>query len=328
MVVHPSVTFLREERLPHILCEGCGIGTIVNALLEAISELEVDREKLVFVSGIGCSSRVPGYLKFDSLHTTHGRALAFATGLKLANPELEVIVITGDGDMASIGGNHFLHAARRNIDILTICVNNHTYGMTGGQASPTTPRKWKSTTTPYGAIEPPMDISKVAEAAGANYVARWSTASPLQIKEAINKAFNKEGFRLVEVLSQCPTAFGRRNKLRTAIDMLKWYKDHTISIEKAEKLEEKGEDLSAFVVVGELVDRNEPGLCRLYGLTEKKKEEEKKIEKSLKKRDGVRIDKEKILRLLEKLSSPRVRALMEEGEIEKAEKLLKGEDEK
>lgn len=322
MVVHPSVPYLREDRLPHILCEGCGIGTIVNAMLEAIGESGIQREKLVFVSGIGCSSRVPGYLNFDSLHTTHGRAIAFATGIKLANPELEVVVITGDGDMASIGGNHFLHACRRNIDLLTICVNNQNYGMTGGQASPTTPKGWKSTTTPYGNLEPAMDIAEVATAAGANYVARWSTASPLQIKQSIAKALNMEGFRLIEVLAQCPTAFGRRNKLKTAIEMINWYKSNTISIEKAKELEEKGEDISAKVVVGEFCERARPGLCRLLGLIKEEEKEERPEIKEEKRISEIKIDKEKVLRLLEKLSSPQVRLLMEQGEIEKAEKLL------
>ena len=331
MSMHPSEPLLRRDRLPHILCEGCGDGIIVNALLEAIVELGLPREKLVFVSGIGCSSRIPGYLLFDSLHTTHGRPIAFATGIKLANPELKVIVITGDGDMASIGGNHFLHAARRNIDMTVICSNNYTYGMTGGQVSPTTPRGWRTTTSPYGNVEPPMDIARVAAAAGANYVARWSTASPLQIKESIKEALTKEGFTLVEVLTQCPTALGRRNKLRTAVDMLRWYKENTIALHHAQELEEKGVDLSAKVVVGEFVDRDKPGLVRLLGLVkeEEKKEEKEELpeeERRVRRREEeerLREARKRILEAIAKLGSPKIRRMIElGGDIDKIEKEL------
>lgn len=327
MVEYPPYELLRKDRLPHILCQGCGIGTMVTAMLEAIIEHDVDLEKFVFVSGIGCSSRVPGYLNFDSLHTTHGRALAFATGIKLANPELEVVVVTGDGDMASIGGNHFLHSARRNVDLITLCVNNYNYGMTGGQSSPTTPLDWKSTTTPYGAEEPPMDIARVAEAAGANYVARWTTASPLQIKQAMAKSLEKEGFRLIEVLAQCPVAFGRRNKLRTAMDMLEWYKDNTISLERAREQEEGGADISNMVVVGEFADRDKPGLCRQYGLVEEEEEKEIEEEKErVRKLREVKVDNAKILQAMEKLSSPKAKLLLEKGDnLEEIEKLLREE---
>ncbi len=321
---------LRRDRLPHILCEGCGDGIIVNALLEAIVELGLPREKLVFVSGIGCSSRIPGYLLFDSLHTTHGRAIAFATGIKLANPELKVVVITGDGDMAAIGGNHFLHAARRNIDMTVICSNNYNYGMTGGQVSPTTPRGWRTTTTPYGNVEPPMDIAKVAAAAGANYVARWSTASPLQIKESIKKALTREGFTLVEVLTQCPTAFGRRNKLRSAVDMLRWYKENTVALHHARELEEKGVDLSAKVVVGEFADRDRPGLVRLLGLVKDEKEEKKEEppaeERAARRREEeehLREARKRILEVIAKLGTPKIRRMIElDMDVEKIEKEL------
>ncbi len=325
---HPSLRFLRAERMPHILCEGCGNGIVVNAMLEAMVELGVDMEKVVFVSGIGCSSRIPGYLRFDSLHTTHGRPIAFATGIKLANPELEVIVITGDGDMASIGGNHFLHAARRNMDLLVICSNNYNYGMTGGQVSPTTPLGWRTTTSPYGNAEPPMDIARVASAAGANYVARWSTASPLQIKQAIKKALRKEGFRLVEVLTQCPTVFGRRNRLRTAVEMLRWYRENTVALHHAEELERQGIDLSAKVGVGEFADRNKPGLVRRLGLVreeEAEKEEEAAAEAVAPAEEDERIReaRRRILEAIEKLSTPRVRRMIELGmDVEKIEEEL------
>lgn len=315
--------FIRQDRLPHILCEGCGDGTIINALLEAIVELGLDMEKVVFVSGIGCSSRIPGYLQFDSLHTTHGRPIAFATGLKLANPELNVIVITGDGDMSSIGGNHFLHGCRRNTDLTVICVNNFNYGMTGGQASPTTPIGFKTTTTTKGALEAPLDISRVAVAAGANYVSRWTTVAPIQIKESIKKALENEGFNLIEVIAQCPTAFGRRNKLKTSLAMLDWIKKNTIPFFKAEKMDEKDPDLIGKIIVGEFIDRKKPGLLKTLGLIkeEEKKEEDKKEKEKVEKKEippeeKERIEKakKKIMDAVIKLSSPKVRMMIEAGE--------------
>ncbi len=222
---------LRMDRWPHILCPGCGNGTILNVLarelVERFEEGDLDPDKTVLVSGIGCSSRLPGYFRLDSLHTTHGRPLAFATGLKTVNPDLEVIVITGDGDAAAIGGNHLIHAARRNLDVTVICANNYIYGMTGGQVSPTTPEGDVSTTTPYGNPEPPFDLCELVIGAGAPHVERWTTAHPVQLKAAIGRALDREGFSFIDVLSQCPTNYGRRNGFRDAREMVEWLRENT-----------------------------------------------------------------------------------------------------
>jgi 2-oxoglutarate ferredoxin oxidoreductase subunit beta len=328
-MTHPSIDLLREDRLPHILCEGCGDGTIVNAMIQAIVELNLDLDNTVFVSGIGCSSRIPGYLKVDSLHTTHGRPIAFATGIKLAKPELKVIVMTGDGDMAAIGGNHFMHACRRNIDMLVICANNYIYGMTGGQHSPTTPKDAKTTTTPGGSAEPSLDIARVAVACGANYVCRWTTLHPDQIKESIKKGIEREGFSLIEVMSQCPTGYGRRNKMRTAIKMIEWMKENTIPLRKAEQLEKEGMHTSNKIVIGEFVDRKKIGLVRALKLVpevkkEKIKKEEIKVRKlSKKEKEQLKKAREKIDRIIARLSSPKIRKCIEEEEgIRNAEKAL------
>lgn len=329
-MTHPSIDLLREDRLPHILCEGCGDGTIVNAMIQAIVESNLDLDNTVFVSGIGCSSRIPGYLKVDSLHTTHGRPIAFATGIKLAKPELKVIVITGDGDMAAIGGNHFMHACRRNIDMLVICANNYNYGMTGGQHSPTTPKDAKTTTTPEGSAEPPLDIARVAVACGANYVCRWTTLHPDQIKECIKKGIEREGFSLIEVMSQCPTVYGRRNKMRTAIKMIEWMKENTIPLRKAEQLEREGMHTSNKIVIGEFIDRKKIGLVRALKLVpevEKEKiieKEEIKVRKlSKKEKERLKKAREKIDRIIARLSSPKIRKSIEEEEgIRNAEKAL------
>jgi 2-oxoglutarate ferredoxin oxidoreductase subunit beta len=227
--------FLRKEMFPTIFCDGCGIGNVLNYTLWAMDELNLDLDKTVFVSGIGCSSRLTGYLQADGLHTTHGRALAFATGVKAANPDLTVIIFTGDGDGSGIGGNHLLHAIRRNIDVTVILVNNYTYGMTGGQAAPTTPLGSISTTTPYGNIEYPLDVSELAKAIGAPYVARWPVTYPYQPIKSIEQGISKKGFALIEMLAPCPTAYGRRNKLRNLEDSWQWYKDHVILIEEYER---------------------------------------------------------------------------------------------
>jgi len=246
--------FFRKDRLPTIFCPGCGNGMVMNCLYEALSELDVDMDRLVVVSGIGCSSRIPSYLLVDSLHTTHGRAIPVATGIKLARPDLHVLVITGDGDVGGIGGNHLIHACRRNVELLTICINNFIYGMTGGQTSPTTPLGCYTTTAPYGSVEQPFDLSRLAAAAGANYVARWTAAHPLQLVGSIKHAWEKEGFSFIEVLSPCPTAFGRRNDLRIR-DMFRWLRFNTGRKEEAGK-----------VLIGEIADRSAPSLGRALGL--------------------------------------------------------------
>ena len=215
--------YLREDQLPHTMCPGCGGGTVLNAFAKAVDELPLTPDDLLFVSGIGCSAWIPSpHFDADTLHTTHGRAIAYATGAKVANPDLETVVISGDGDLAGIGGNHLLHAARRNVDLAVILVNNFTYGMTGGQVAPTTLHGATTTTSPYGNPEDAMDVSAVAAEAGAAYVARQPTSRPHQLVAAIERAVTTDGFALVEVVSQCPTVFGRRNDLPSAPEMLHW----------------------------------------------------------------------------------------------------------
>ena len=214
---NPYKKYLREDRLPHIFCPGCGNGIVMNAFFKGLEGSEVDFDNVSMVSGIGCSSRIPGYVKCDSLHTTHGRALSFATGLKVGNPNQDVVVFTGDGDAASIGGNHLIHAARRNIDLTVICINNNIYGMTGGQISPTSPKGSFGTTAPYGSRDVPFDLASLVTAAGASYVARWTTAHPMQLAKAITKGLENKGFSFIEAVSQCPTYYGRKNKLKTPV---------------------------------------------------------------------------------------------------------------
>jgi 2-oxoglutarate ferredoxin oxidoreductase subunit beta len=221
---HPLSKYLREAMIPHIWCTGCGNGIILNCFVHAVDELEMDLDKLVVVSGIGCIGRSAGYTNSDSFHTTHGRSLAFATGAKLANPELNVVVISGDGDLFAIGGNHFIHAARRNIGVKVICANNFNYGMTGGQQGPTTPLEASTTTTPYGNIEHPFNLVHLAAASGATYVARWTTLHVRRLTQSIKRMLQKEGFCFIEVISPCPEIFGRRNKMRTGLEMMDWFK--------------------------------------------------------------------------------------------------------
>ena len=231
--------FFREDKLPHIWCPGCGHGIIMRSIAQAIENLGLDKDNVVIVSGIGCSSRAPGYMDFNTLHTTHGRALAFATGVKHANPELEVIVITGDGDASAIGGNHLIHACRRNIGITTIVFNNNIYGMTGGQYSPTTPSGDLGTTAPYGNIDPTFDIAKLAAAAGATYSARTTAYHARPMTKYIEKAIAHKGFSLVEAISVCPTYYGRKNKKGNAVQMLNYLKDSFVDVKAAEKLPEE-----------------------------------------------------------------------------------------
>ena len=248
--------YLRQDKMPHIWCDGCGHGIVLKSLLRVIDKLGWDKNDIALVSGIGCSSRTPGYVDFNTLHTTHGRALAFATGLKIANPRLHVIVVTGDGDATAIGGNHFIHSARRNIDITTIIYNNYIYGMTGGQVSPTTPTGKKATTTPYGNPDAPFDISLLAAAAGASYVARSTVFHFARMDKYIEQALTKKGFTVVEVLSPCPTSYGRMNKGGSGVDMLLNQKENTVTIEKAAGM--SPEELQDKLVVGVFVDKEQP----------------------------------------------------------------------
>ena len=254
--------YLRMDKFPHIWCPGCGNGTILKALLRAINRIGLSKDEVVLVSGIGCSSRTPGYVDFNTLHTTHGRALAFATGIKMFKPELTVIVVSGDGDGTAIGGNHFIHAARRNIDITVLLYNNYIYGMTGGQASPTTPRGSYASTTPYGALDPNFDVSKLAQAAGASYVARGTTYHAPQLDGMIEKGIRKHGFSLVEIMTQCPIAYGRRNKFRSALNMLKWQKENAVPVKAAEKM--SPEQLKGKFTTGVLFEDEKPEYTQQY----------------------------------------------------------------
>jgi len=261
--------YLRDGMWPTIFCNGCGHGVVLEYTLWALEELGWDMDKVVFASGIGCSSRLPGYINADGLHTTHGRAIAFATGIKAANPELNVIIFTGDGDCAGIGGNHFIHAARRNIDMTVIMINNFIYGMTGGQLAPTAPLGSIATTAPYGNIEPPFDICNLAKALGANYVARWNVSHPYQPIKSIKDALQKKGFSLVEFLAPCPTAYGRRNKLGDIKKLWKWYDDNTILIEDYERImnygsEKEKEEIKNMFPIGVFQDIDKPGFFEAY----------------------------------------------------------------
>lgn len=228
--------YFRMNKLPHIWCPGCGHGIVTQALAKAIGNLDLDKDKVCIVSGIGCSSRAPGYMDFNTLHTTHGRALAFATGIKLSRPELEVIVVSGDGDCSAIGGNHLIHAARRNINITTIVYNNNIYGMTGGQYSPTTPTHEYGTTAPHGNIDKPFDIAGLTGGAGATYTARSTVYHANQLTNHIQTAIAHKGFSLVEAISTCPTYYGRKNKKGSAVNMLSWLKDHYVDVKAAERM--------------------------------------------------------------------------------------------
>lgn len=228
----------RTNRLPHIWCPGCGHGILMHSIARSIEELKLDKDNVCVVSGIGCSSRASGYFNYNTIHTTHGRALTFATGVKLANPNLHVIVITGDGDATAIGGNHLIHSCRRNIDITTIVFNNNIYGMTGGQYSPTTPTDDKATTAPYGNIDRPFDICELSSAAGATFVARASAYHVNQMLSYTKKAIMHNGFSVVEAVSSCPTYYGRKNKKGSAVDLIRLIKENSIVTNDADKAKE------------------------------------------------------------------------------------------
>lgn len=244
-------------------CPGCGIGTVSQAILRAIDELQLDIDDFIFVSGIGCSAWIPSpFYNADTLHTTHGRPIAFATGVKLGLPDKHVMVVSGDGDLTAIGGNHLIHAARRNIDLTVVLVNNGIYGMTGGQTAPTTPRGIKTVTSPYGTMEHHFDISPMVVSAGASYVARWTTMHPRQMTRSIKKGIQKKGFALIEAVSQCPVQFGRVSQLGDAVDMLKHFKKSSIRINKTQEMDEAA--LQDKIVVGEFIDREKAELSEQW----------------------------------------------------------------
>lgn len=251
---NPMADFLRMERMPHIWCPGCGIGTVVTSFAEAIKKGGHDMDKIAVVSGIGCTGRVAGYVKFDSFHTTHGRAIPFATGLKLANPELKVVVISGDGDLSSIGGNHLIHAARRNMDMVVICVNNFTYGMTGGQVTPTTPNTANASTTPYGNYETPFSLPFLVDAAGATFVARWTSLHARNITQSIGEALNHKGFSFIEVITPCTTLYQRRNRLGDGLDAMEYYREDA-SIQHGADTRSVDIGYQGKIAMGKFVDR-------------------------------------------------------------------------
>jgi 2-oxoglutarate ferredoxin oxidoreductase subunit beta len=254
----------KNKRFPTIWCSGCGIGIVMGALIRAIDHLGLDNDKVALVAGIGCTARMPVYMDFNTLHTTHGRALAFATGLKIARPDMKVIAIMGDGDALAIGGNHFIHAARRNLGITALVVNNAIYGMTGGQYSPTTPLGGRATTAPYGNVEPPFPVCELAIAAGATYVARSTVYHALELDKFLAEAIAKDGFSLVEAVSYCHTTFGRLNKLGTAADMMRALKDNTIAKPTFDKLRPEEQAANTKVVRGKFIDIVRPQYTQVY----------------------------------------------------------------
>jgi 2-oxoglutarate ferredoxin oxidoreductase subunit beta len=251
--------YIRERFFPHLWCSGCGHGIVLNGLIRAVEKLGMSRNEIVMVSGIGCSSRISGYMDFHTLHTIHGRALAFATGVKLSKPELNVIVPMGDGDALSIGGNHFIHAARRNIAITAIVMNNRIYGMTGGQYSPLTGPGMLATTAPFTNIDQGFDVVEMATAAGATFVARTTTYHVQQMADIIREAILHDGFSVVEVMSQCPTYFGRKNKMGSAVDMMKRMKEITVPIGSKKKAENP-----ELIERGIFVQKEKPEYCSEY----------------------------------------------------------------
>ncbi|HSD21345.1 MAG TPA: 2-oxoacid:ferredoxin oxidoreductase subunit beta [Anaeromyxobacter sp.] len=256
---NPVNKYLRMERMPSIWCPGCGIGTTVNCFARALDESKIPLDNLAVVSGIGCTGRVAGYMNVDSFHTTHGRAIPFATGLQLARPDLKVVVYSGDGDLSAIGGNHFIHAARRNADLLVVMVNNFTYGMTGGQVTPTTFRPAIASTTPYGAFEQTFNMPMLADSCGAVYVARWTAYHVKQLAKSMAEAINKRGFRFIEIAAPCPTLYLRRNKLGEGLDEMKFYKEMSV-IRNGLDTREVALDYRKEITVGKFVDRERPTL--------------------------------------------------------------------
>lgn len=270
---HRLMDYVREEIMPHRFCAGCGCGTILNAFTNAVDGLDLDPSRMVCVSGIGCSSWIPSpYFKSDTLHTTHGRPIAFATGVKIMRPDLTVVVIAGDGDVAGIGGNHLIHAARRNIDLSVFMVNNMIYGMTGGQVAPTTPVGVRTSTTPHRNIEPAFKVADLVVTAGGSYVARWTTYHVFPLMESMQNAIKKKGFSFIEIISQCPENYGRRIGLRTGNDFLKKFRAQSIRIEKARGMSE--EELEDKIVIGKFRDVDRPEfVAELHNLTREKVEE-------------------------------------------------------
>jgi len=256
---HPLAKHIRPSAKSTANCPGCGNGILAQAILQAIEDLGLSLDDFLFVSGIGCAAWIPSPSFYaDVLHTTHGRPIAFATGLKVALPHKRVMVISGDGDLTAIGGNHLIHAARRNIAMTVVCVNNGIYGMTGGQVAPTTPLGLRTVTTPFGNPENPFDICELVKGAGASFIARWTTYQPRQIVKTMKKAIQKNGFAFVEVWSQCPVEFGRKTGMGNSVQMMEHYKQNSVTIARAQTM--KPEELKGKIVVGEFLDIEKPEL--------------------------------------------------------------------
>ncbi len=254
---NPIEEILRMDRMPHIWCPGCGIGTVVTSFAEALRKEKYDLDKIAIVSGIGCTGRVAGYTKLDSFHTTHGRAIPFATGLKLAKPDTKVVVFSGDGDISGIGGNHLIHAARRNMDLVVICVNNFNYAMTGGQVAATTPKDANASTAPYGNFENAFNLPYITEAAGATYVARWTALHLRRVTKSIQEALNKRGFSFIEVITPCVTLYARRNRLGDGLNLLKYYYDMS-EIQHGADTRTLDISYQGKLIVGKFVDKEKP----------------------------------------------------------------------
>ncbi|MFZ2162748.1 MAG: 2-oxoacid:ferredoxin oxidoreductase subunit beta [Sideroxyarcus sp.] len=289
----PMSGTLRMDRMSHIWCPGCGIGSEVNAFAEAVKRSGIDPDKLAVVSGIGCTGRVAGYVDFDSIHTTHGRAIPVATGLKLARPDMKVVVFSGEGDLTGIGGNHFIHAARRNMDIVVICNNNFTYGMTGGQVTPTTPHSAISSTTPFGNHEYPFNLPFLADAAGATYIARWTSMHSRNLIQSIEEALSRKGFSFIEVVSPCTTLYLRRNRLGDGVDALQFYQENAV-LKHGADTRDLDIDFQGKITIGKFVEKDKPTYIEaldkrcvqvvgddyeLYGKTVPEREAEEKAEK-------------------------------------------------
>jgi len=260
--MNPEYEKYFRNNLPHIWCSGCGNGIVMSAWARAMAQLGLDNDKVLAISGIGCSSRITNYLDLNTMHTTHGRALAYATGAKMVKPDLDVFVFSGDGDCAAIGGNHFIHACRRNLDMTLIIINNNIYGMTGGQFSPLTPFGKKATTAPYGTVDHPFDMCELAMGAGATFVGRGDIYHAKQLTDLIISAYKHKGFSVVEVIASCPISYGRHNGIPAPADMMQHVKEICVMKKVAEKLSAK--ELEGKYVIGILRDIKKPEYAEEY----------------------------------------------------------------
>lgn len=275
-----------DKKFPHVWCPGCGNGIVMGALLRAINSLELNKDEVVLASGIGCSGRMPTYVDFNTIHTTHGRALTFSTGIKLARPELTVLTVMGDGDATAIGGNHFIHAARRNLNLTAIIINNSTYGMTGGQYSPTTPFGAKSTTSVYGHVEHAFNIAELAAVAGASFVARSTVYHATHLEQMLKKAIAKRGFSVMEIISNCHVQHGRRNKLGGAVEMINGFKERSVTIEKAATMSPA--ELEDKITIGVLADVDKPISTEEYQRVAAEAKHQAEIVTKAKEKNGVK----------------------------------------